>query len=344
MIAVKLIWHTANLLEVDWIRDILDGIVEEEVTDLDSIRFDDGAIHVVSSNQRPLLSYGDYFRACRARCKHMVLFHASDEWFSGGYGVYQYFDLVVRCYRTNLADCRGILTVPLGYPNNGRATRAIQPAHERTYVWAFVGEIKASRYEMVAALEGLEPNLLMPTTSRRAAPKLGKAEFDGILAKAVFAPCPMGNVVLETWRLYESLEAGCIPIVKSRLTLDYFRELFGCHPLPTFRRWSDARRYAQAALADPAGLSRVQAEIQEWWIAQKAKLRSDVRKAISGPSQESALSEYGSLLRNRLTLIHEPLRLVQLLRHQNGGSLRHRLLRPIGPLKRILRESVGDLR
>jgi hypothetical protein len=46
-----------------------------------------------------------------------MLFHASDEWFSGGYGLYRHFDAVIRNFATSLAKCDGISTIPEGYSN-----------------------------------------------------------------------------------------------------------------------------------------------------------------------------------------------------------------------------------
>jgi hypothetical protein len=80
---VKLVWHADNLLEVDWLRHVFGDLIEEECTDLKLTCFDDHSIHVVSSNWQPLPTYEEYFRERRARCSHLVLFHASDEWFFG---------------------------------------------------------------------------------------------------------------------------------------------------------------------------------------------------------------------------------------------------------------------
>lgn len=52
---------------------------------------------------------------------------------------------------------------------------------------------------------------------------------------SIFSPCPQGNVLLETPRVYEALQCGSIPIVERRLTLDYYKQLLGPHPLPTVR-------------------------------------------------------------------------------------------------------------
>ena len=229
---MKLIWHADNLLEVDWLRNVLGNLVEEECTDLDLTCFDDDCIHVVSSNWRPLPAYENYFRECRARCRRLVLMHLSDEWFSGGYALYRHFDAVIRNFATDLARHQGIWTIPEGYANGTRTPGSVRPVTERPYVWSFTGEIKASRVDMAEAFAPLKPNFLAGTTSiyQRGGRKLSKAEFDDVLENTVFSPCPMGNVILETWRLYESLELGCIPIIETRATLDYFTGLWGPHP------------------------------------------------------------------------------------------------------------------
>ena len=343
---MKLIWHADNLLEVDWLRNVLGNLVEEECTDLDLTCFDDDCIHVVSSNWRPLPAYENYFRECRARCRRLVLMHLSDEWFSGGYALYRHFDAVIRNFATDLARHQGIWTIPEGYANGTRTPGSVRPVTERPYVWSFTGEIKASRVDMAEAFAPLKPNFLAGTTSiyQQGGRKLSKAEFDDVLENTVFSPCPMGNVILETWRLYESLELGCIPIIETRATLDYFTGLWGPHPIPSFGRWDAAHHYAERALADKPCLLRQQSDIQGWWKAKKEQVRRQVREAATGPSHRAALQSYGALARNRYPMLHEPLRLGELLRHQTGTTLMRRLKRPAGPLKRIASESLRKLR
>ena len=341
---MKLVWHADNLLEVDWLRDVLGDLVEEECTDLEQTCFDGDCIHVVSSNWKPLPTYEAYFRECRARCRRLVLIHTSDEWFSGGYALYRHFDAVIRNFATSLARHEGILTIPEGYANGtGSSSR---PVTERRYVWSFTGEIKASRANMAAALATLEPKFLTPTSSiyKEGGRKLSKIEFDDVLENTIFSPCPMGNAILETWRLYESLELGCIPIVETRASLDYFTGLFGPHPIPSFARWEAARGYALEMLSDRSALLGKQVEIRDWWHARKQAVRRELRHAATGPSRRAALQRYGAFARNRYPGLHEPLRLAELIRHQNGPSLAGRLKSPSGPLRRIARESLRNLR
>jgi hypothetical protein len=151
----------------------------------------------------------------------------------------------------------------------------------------------------------------------------------------------MGNVILETWRFYESLELGCIPLGESRMSLDYFRDLLGPHPIPTFQNWEDARHYAETLFSDKERLLAKQKEISSWWKRHKDKVRSELRDHITGPSKSENLRDYANLLRNRVSIVHELLRLGELLRHQSAASLKRRLCKPAGPLRRVIGETFG---
>jgi hypothetical protein len=106
-----------------------------------------------------------------------------------------------------------------------------------------------------------------------------------LLADSVFAPCAMGNVHLESARIYDALEVGAIPIVERRRFLDYFTALFGDHPLPTARSWSEAAEYVRALVADQARLAALHREVVGWWAATKRSLaasaQSDVARSVA---------------------------------------------------------------
>lgn len=337
---MKLVWHATGLMETDWIRDLLGDLVEEEQTDLGFTCFDDNTIHVVSNNTSPLPSCDAHFSECRTRCKRMILIHVSDEYLSGGYRLYRHFDAVICHGHTYLVKCPGIVIMPLGYAN---ATREFnRPADRRAYTWSFTGQVKASRLDMINGLSSLKPALVVQTPGLEdtSGKRLSKAEYNDVLENTIFSPCPMGNAVLETWRLYESLELGCIPLVERRPTIDYYTELFGPNPIPMTRDWRAARNYMQTVLTEKASLLRLQGEIRGWWGVHKATVREQVRSIITGPSYRAELTRYGELLRNRSPVLYGGLRAVELLRHQNGSSLRRRLASPAGPLSCMVREGM----
>ena len=97
---------------------------------------------------------------------------------------------------------------------------------------------------------------------------------------------------------------------------------------------------SSAVMVDKEALLRKQQEIYGWWQAHKAAVKGSVEALLSGPSHRAALGEYARMTRNRIPLAHEALRLGELLRHQSAASIRRRLANPVGPVKRIWRESL----
>lgn len=332
---VILVMHDEGLWETRFLHQILDGLVTSEVVDLDlSFVPGDTAIHVINTNRIPLRGYEAYFERCRASASSMTLIHLADEWFDGDYGVYRHFDHVLRQFHTWLAECPGILTIPLGFGDEVDGSRASKPAAERRYVWSFAGMIKSSRIEMAHAMSRLHPHCL--ADSSKGGQRLDRAAYDEVMRDSVFVPCPMGAVLVDTVRPFEALELGCIPLIESRFLIDYHHKLLGPNPIPAFRSWKAAALYCEALMRDPAALSETQHEVRSWWASYKRSLRERIGEFVRSPSHRPALAEFAVKLRNRHQALHQPLRLLELLRHQSAASLARRLLRPGPPAKRIL--------
>lgn len=321
---MKLIWHADGLLERDWLLQMFGDLITEEIIDLSLSHFEDNAIHVMSSNflTASPARFDEYFRECRTKCRNLVLFHASDEFLSGHYELYRHFDHVIRTYQSYLTNHDSILTIPLGYPN-GTKTQFETTHIASKYAWSFTGEFKASRVTMRRAFYGLEPKLLYDTSAQQ----ISKDQFNRIMQDTIFAPCPMGNVMIETWRLYEALELGSIPLIERRWATDYYVKLLGINPIPAFYTWRAARDYAENLLADKHALLAKQRAIQGWWTDHKAFVRAQVLEAVTGRSRASELQCFAGYYRNRHRMIYQPLRAVELLRHQSIGSLWHRVQR-----------------
>ena len=317
---MKLIFH-GDFAERDWIEWLFADLADGSIRADKFAASDSPAIHVVGANAM----HGRRLSADVARLSgaghDTTLFHVSDEWLAGGYRQYRHFDRVIRTYASGLVAAPGIATVPLGYPNGGAGPAVPRPAGERTHRWSFAGEIKASRAAMVAALAGV-PGAVHDT--RTGAP-LARGDYRALLADSVFLPCPMGNVVLETWRLYEALEQGCIPIVEARPTIDYWRRLFGDHPIPTVRDWHEAPALI-ARLAPEA--TALQARVHGWWATHKRVLR-DRMAAFMREDHATDLARFADRWRVRHPMTHQALRLTELARHQNFASLRARISRAV---------------
>jgi hypothetical protein len=180
------------------------------------------------------------------------------------------------------------MQLPLGY-TNGFTHEAIEPCIDRRmYVWSFLGHAgKSSRPEMMEALQPLKPNFIYTPEQSRIKP-ISRSEYQRILSDSIFVPCSMGNLNLDSFRVYEALECGAIPILEKRPTLNYFARLLGAHPLPTFSNWRQAARFISFMLADRSALVNLQKECIDWWIGYKQSLRDQVESFFKTPHGEEA--------------------------------------------------------
>jgi hypothetical protein len=94
-----------------------------------------------------------------------------------------------------------------------------------------------------------------------------KSEYLSTLLNSIFIPCP-GGINPETFRFYEALEAGCIPIVlKTRQNEAWFRWVSEHIPLVGITTWEDAVRIMISLLTKPEALEIYRNQILTSWVA-----------------------------------------------------------------------------
>jgi hypothetical protein len=331
---MKLVFHE-QLAEQPWFCWLLGDLIDEVIFDPDYRIIEGPQIQVISGNHRHIVQRDAFLQQCRAASADLTLLHAGDEWFSGGYAVYRHVDRVIRTHETWLARAPGIFTIPLGYPAGFTAPDVLRPAADRHLLWSFAGQVKASRVAMAHALDRVQPGRLVDTAKEAS---LSPVAYRSLLSDTLFLPCPMGNVMAETWRLYEALEFGCIPMVEKRWSIDYYDNLLGDAPFLRVSSWREGARTMQALAKDRARLNALQQEVSDWWQARKRAVAKDVRQFMRQGSYQAELARFGTRAHNAHPQVYGALRLVELLRHQSLGSLARRLVRPAGPLQRIRRD------
>jgi hypothetical protein len=226
--------------------------------------------------------------------------------------------------------------MPLGYCNGLPKGKESIPATQRKYVWSFAGHMdKSSRPEMAAALARVEPHYLFSSSpvpgfvTALWAPEhkrlLAPPAYYELLFDSTFSPCPMGNVNLECFRVYEALECGSIPIVEKRWSMDYFRTLFGEHPIPTIGSWREARHVIDSLLRDPYGLNALQDKCIEWWRNYKKEYSASAGRFLAERSAAILKPEPAVSSLYRMPF-WQP---IELLRHHNARAGMKRIRRQI---------------
>jgi hypothetical protein len=277
--AFSLIWQVhPDCWEGAWIKDLFEASVADQIVDLDHRQT--APQMVVVDNQLDAGKEKYYRQAYEAGCR-TVLVHLSDEGYTDSLAAYRWCDVVFRNYWSPfLTVYTDVKFFPLGYKNGFVRTPAVPAPHQRQTLWSFAGDPhKSSRAEMIEAMSSYAPGRLHLTSGFHAADNLPTVEYQNMMLDSVFVPCPKGNINLDSFRVYETLECGAIPIVESTPTFDYFRALFGDHPLPTIQTWADVGPLIQGWLSDDGGF-RLQRKCQEWWFTQKETVRRDIRTSI----------------------------------------------------------------
>ena len=281
---LTVIWQvdpaSPGIWEGDWLRSLLSGLDYAEVVD---------TRHTAAAHQSLIIDRRidgarlDYYTGCYRTGARFALLHLGDEGFGDDRLVYEYCELVLRNYWSPvLAQQRKVSFLPLGYKSGFRLDGKRKRASERKYRWSFLGDPnKSTRPQMLDALGKVAPAFVHETAAFIDPNAMPVSEYQAVLEDSVFAPCPAGFLNLDSFRICEALECGCIPVVESRLGLDYYTALFGSgHPLLVAPDWNEARRRMQALIADPAALEARRQACARWWQDYRVRLRRDVAQTL----------------------------------------------------------------
>ena len=311
-----LIWQVPQAAERAWIRELFSDCLVDERDDCHSLAVDNSIVIDARIRRAP----EDYYSRIAFR-RNVFLFHLGDEWYDPHYEKYSNFNGVFRNYASSAFNPSFVMGLPLGYYNFRPQASQIPIATSRKYVWCFLGQLnKASRPEMARALSGIGPNLVHATDSQQS-PRFTVETYHRALFESVFVPCPMGNVNLESFRVYESLECGAIPILELRHTLDYFRLTLGDHPLPTFRSWDSAAQFVRSLMADPALLLAKQEECITWWQRYKITLKGQIREFLESHADGPKVGSAGVWGYQKMP----GWRSLELLRHHSSPAILRRI-------------------
>jgi hypothetical protein len=305
-------YQKADFPEIFWLKRLLPGISVQQIEDLSQTKVFPGSI-VISKWLGSLRS--DLLNMIAAT-PGVVLFHISDEWYLDPWDRYRCFVHVIRNYHHPFLRQEGITQIPIGPSRDPSRAHEMRSVTERSYIWSFAGNLASTRRSLVNHLSSLKPNFIhISGAGTRKQKLLNPEQYLGILGDSVFVPCPMGNVNLETFRLYEALDSGAIPIVERRHWLDYFTELFGPHPLPSVRNWMEAPALINSLRSDRVRLCDKQIEIREWWQRLEKRISTEVTSIISRATAQKARMTFAPSAPSRLSGICE------MLKHHNATAL-----------------------
>jgi len=293
--------------EYEWISSLLSAF--------DVHHHLDGRYEVVAPNPIVVLEGQEYdpdqvqayLHTLRAQDSTVGILHIGDEF---GWAPLEVYDEAAFVYRNywrpeidSLAHCHYL---PLGV-NCPRDLFEQTALSDRPYRWSFAGQAKPSRHAMIETLAQRTDGHLVINDHFNSG--LSKPEYATLLSNTQIVLCPRGWASVESYRFYEALEAGAIPLVeddggfglyrehctrsgswnalkggpkywydiaKRTRRPSYWRSAFGeDFPCPRIYKWENLP--ATLDEIDPAPLA---ATIRNWWTHYKRSLRDHMSASI----------------------------------------------------------------
>ena len=275
--APTLVWQiNPNTFEGDWLRFLLHSSYAHEVLD-GAHEFSSPTMVVV--DQKLDKKKEAYYRHQFEQGRRVCLIHLSDEFFVDDITTYRWCSSVLRNYWSPfLTAFSHVKIFPLGYK---AGFASAEDSVERHFVWSFAGyPKKTTRKAMLDAMRRVSGGQLHLTGGFHCKSNLAVAEYRQLMSSSIFVPCPTGNANRDSFRVCEALEAGCIPIVERSPSYDYFRHLFGTHPMLNVSSWEQAPFLIEALLAtgEVEGLRK---QCFAWWQDYKYHLCIEIRRLIA---------------------------------------------------------------
>jgi len=173
---------------------------------------------------------------------------------------------IMRFYPRNDIPNEKVLNIPLGY--HWKNTDKNPPLNIRPYAWSFCGTNWKGRSEQLNPLFEIEPKMVEFYPDWKHATQLNEKDYIQLLLNSKFAPCPRGNNI-ETYRFYEALECGCIPVFTE------LPEILVESKIPFLRTttWEEVSSLIKHFLENPEQMIQYQKSLINGWIEYKAVLK-----------------------------------------------------------------------
>ncbi len=284
---MKLLWNTNKSLNTfwgnyhannskEWIFSILKKLNISEIDNLEAILNNEKIIIVDSE----LSNKKDFYKNLLNKTKNIFLIHLGDE---GGTESRNY--IYNNCLHIWRSFCLGeffnnkkVTCIPIGYKNG--ITNNSKKVSDRKYNWSFLGTTHgSSRFDLLYQHQKIKNGFSRTTKKFGSKDSLGASEYYDILANTKFLPIPHGYYHPETYRLYEALESGCIPIIEN--PHKFFDKFLLKNPLLKIELWKESPILINYYLEDKVKIYELSNKIISWWDEYKKNLQNNFKEIIN---------------------------------------------------------------
>jgi GR25 family glycosyltransferase involved in LPS biosynthesis len=224
------------------------------------------------------------------RKKPYCVLHLSDEFGADALDLYKspFCKKVVRNYVRPLESAveSKVSVIPLGYAvrpptasvsaASVSAASALPSLTKREYAWSFHGSRWFGREAQLAPLQSIGPHSCKWQDGFLAPTMTPPADYSRLLLQSRFVPVPRGNNC-ETFRLYEALEHGCIPLyVRTEGDTAYWQWLRRHLTLVELPDWNAAAHLVRHLEAAPDAAE----QYRQGLLAEWAKWKESCKKTL----------------------------------------------------------------
>lgn len=277
----------AEMFEKEWLQELFQTKFQvEPIHGTDTL--DNSRPLIVVFNRHELAKQLEWLHAMRDAGRTFKLVHLSDEFCDDPIYMYDWANVtgVIRTYtRADLPKLSKIQVIPLGYHwKSSASTRAI----ERPYTWSFAGSKNVRAYvnskvvkehnraDDMYSLLAIQPHKIYWLDDWSDPNKLEKSEYLKLLESSVFVPCPTGQNA-DTYRFYEALEAGCMPIfISTPEVKQWLGQFEDSIPFLCIDNWEGVAKVMKHFMNNPTYLNEYRGVIMEGWAKCKAGLKQKI--------------------------------------------------------------------
>lgn len=180
-------------------------------------------------------------------------------------------------YYCNMPDGVNYTPAAIGGPRYETARLLAVIERKEEYFCAFVGQVQnMMRRSCIHNLQewGKQngDNKIFISTSNGFGQGLKYADYLRTLKSTKIMLCPHGNTTPDTIRMYEALEAGCLPVVEDSAFWSAFDV-----PFPVIDDWSELGPLLDIYQGDPALLDSDIKRAAKWWSAYKGQVMDSIK-------------------------------------------------------------------
>ncbi len=209
----------------------------------------------------------------------VILTSEEDSFFEWEAAIPEHLEVWTQYYSPNKHAIKERLL--LGAPNRLKNYK-INKHLPKKYLWSFIGQVQNPfRQACVDVLKTLPDGFLHTTLAFGGEVQgIEYQEYLDICCQSHYVICPAGSMCVDSFRLYEAIECGAIPITDVRAPRDpedfnYWDEVYPSSKVITVKNWSDLN------VLDMAGILPVATHRNYWWYTYKVELEKKLLNAAN---------------------------------------------------------------